>query len=317
MSDARRPVTVVTGFLGSGKTTLVRRLLLTPGHEGSAVVVNELGEVGLDHHLVRVTQERTVLVGGGCACCGAREDLVQALLGLLAAEAPGRPLPGVLLETTGLADPGPVLYTLRHHPVLRHHLRLREVVTTVDAVAGPATLAAHAESVRQVAAADRVVLTKGERVDPAVLAALAVRVRALNPAAALAAEPPVHDLPPPLAPAAPAGGPGPASEPGGHLGDVETVALELDRPLPWAAFAVWLSLLLHRHGERVLRVKGLLDVGEPGPVLLEGVQHVVEPAVHLASWPDGDRRSRLVLVLRGLAAADVRASLAALVSRSA
>jgi G3E family GTPase len=314
MAD-RLPVVLVTGFLGSGKTTLISALVTHPEMAETAVLVNELGEVAIDHHLVRQVDERTVVLGSGCICCTLRGDLRDELRDLLARRARGElaPFRRVVIETTGLADPAPVLSTLVTEPVLRHHYAVEAVVATVDAVSGAATLDRHPESVKQAAVADTLLVTKADAAPPGAVAALEGRLRALNPLApvrrvAFGAIAPgellrarARELP---AGAAAAGGPG-------HAGDVHTFALVLDEPLDWDAFAVWLTMLLHSRGPDVLRVKGLLDVGEAGPVVLDGVQHVVHRPRHLPAWPDDDHRSRIVFITRGIERAAVLASLEA------
>jgi G3E family GTPase len=271
----------------------------------TAVLVNELGEVAIDHHLVRRVDERTVVLGSGCICCTLRGDLRDELRDLLARRARGElaPFRRVVVETTGLADPTPVLSTLLTEPVLRHHYAVEAVVATVDAVAGAATLERHPESVKQAAVADTLVLTKADAAAPAAVDALEARLRALNPLApirritfgAIAPDELLgardHDLR-----GAAVGGPLPSA----HAHDVHAFSVVLDEPLDWDAFAVWLTMLLHSRGLDVLRVKGLLDVGEPGPVVLDGVQHVVHRPRHLAAWPDDDHRSRIVFITRGV-----------------
>jgi G3E family GTPase len=314
MSD-RLPVALVTGFLGSGKTTLISALLAHPDMGETAVLVNELGEVAIDHHLVRQVDERTIVLRSGCVCCTLRGDLRDELRDLLGRRARGElaPFRRVVVETTGLADPAPVLSTLLTEPVLRHHYAVEAVVVTVDAVAGAATLDRHPESVKQAAVADTLVLTKADAAAPAAVAAVEARLRALNPLApirrvafgAIAPDELLrardHDLP--------AAAPDPL--PTAHAHDVRAFSVVLDEPLDWDAFAVWLTMLLHSRGLDVLRVKGLLDVGEPGPVVLDGVQHVVHRPRHLAAWPDDDHRSRLVFITRGIEREAVLASLRA------
>jgi len=307
LPDASKlPVVVVTGFLGSGKTTLISRLLEHPALGETAVIVNELGEVGIDHHLLRRVDERTVLLKNGCVCCSLRGDLAEELRELLSRRERGE-IPRferVVVETTGVADPGPVAYTLLAEPVVRHHYRLESVVATVDAVLG----LRGPESVRQVAAADAVVVTKPDLAEPGPLVEALGR---LNPAADVAAasfgavEPARlfagSEREPPLVAPSPA-----------HVGEeIRAVSVVLDEPLDWTAFGIWLTMLLQARGQDVLRVKGLLDVGGDGPVLLNAVQHVVHPPVHLDAWPDGDRRSRLVFIGRGLDASAIETSLRA------
>jgi G3E family GTPase len=311
------PVSLLTGFLGSGKTTLLGSLLAHPSVGETAVIVNELGEVAIDHHLLRRVDERTVLLANGCVCCSMRADLSEELLDLLGRRATGE-VPWfrrVVVETTGLADPAPIVQTLVSDPVLKHHVELEVVITTVDAISGLGQLEREDESLRQAAAADRIVLTKTDVVDAAAVQRLADRLHTLNPIAPILQVSfgdvePRELLGPGARQASPlqvvGGGNGPA-----HANGVRSFALTFDQPLDWTAFGVWLTMLLQSRGQDVLRVKGLLDVGLPGPLLLNGVQHVVHPPVHLDAWPDGDRRSRIVFIARGIEPARAEASLAA------
>jgi G3E family GTPase len=311
-ADRRRPVTVLGGFLGAGKTTLLRRLASAGPLSGVAVVVNELGEVGLDHELVRSVAERPVLVAGGCACCERREELVGALRELLDADQRGRvhPLRRVVIETSGLADPAPILFTIATDPVLQHHFRVDGVVVTVDGLQGLASLDHHPECGKQVAVADRLVVTKADAASDEALNALERRLRALNPFA------PVErrglDDPPPalLEPLGTRREPPVGAEaPSPHAPRASAVALSFAEPLDWIGFSVWLSALLHAHGEEVLRVKGVLDVSDVGPVAINGVQHVLHRPEHLAEWPTEEGGSQLVLIAQGIDASLLRRSL--------
>lgn len=311
----RRPVTVVTGFLGSGKTTLLTRALGTPEMANTAVLVNEFGKVGLDHHLLRRADERTVLLEHGCVCCTTRDDLVEALIGLLDEEDRGSipPLDRVIVETTGLADPAPILYTVFSHPVLQHHYSVDLVVCTVDAVNGRLHLEDNPESEKQVAAADTVVVTKADLLeDGEPVRALIGTLRRINPSARVV-EASFGDIPPAELLRPPVGARDfvVGSGAGRHVSATSSTSVTFDGPVDWTAFGIWLSMLLHARGEAVLRVKGLLDVGEPGPVVLNGVQHVMHPPRHLDAWPDEDRRSRVVFIARGISAEDILASLEA------
>src|ERR687886_581282 len=186
MAD-RLPVVLVTGFLGSGKTTLIAALLAHPAMGETAVLVNELGEAAIDHHLVRQVDERTIVMGSGCVCCTLRGDLRDGLRALLDRRARGElgPFRRVVVETTGLADPAPILSTLQSEPVLRHHVAVEAVVATVDALTGAATLDRQPESVKQVAVADSLLVTKADAAGADAVAALEGRLRALNPLAAI------------------------------------------------------------------------------------------------------------------------------------
>jgi G3E family GTPase len=313
MSD-RLPVALVTGFLGSGKTTLISALLAHPEMGETAVLVNELGEVAIDHHLVRRVDERTVVLGSGCICCTLRGDLRDELRDLLARRARGElaPFRRVVVETTGLADPAPVLSTLVSEPVLRHHYAVEAVVATVDALNGAATLDRHPESVKQAAVADTLLVTKADAAPPEAVAALETRLRALNPLARIRRVSFGAIAPGELLAARARDVPvAPTDDHGSHDHDIRAFALVLDEPLDWDAFAVWLTMLLHSRGLDVLRVKGLLQVGAAGPVVLDGVQHVVHRPRHLDAWPDADHRTRIVFITRGIERDAVRASLQA------
>ena len=304
------PVYLVAGQLGSGKTTLISRLLQRPELGETAVIVNELGEVGIDHHLLRRVDERTVLLSSGCVCCVLRGDLSDELRSLLdrrdAGEIP--PFRRVVIETTGVAEPAPIVQTLLADPLLPHHYAVGAIVVTVDGEHG---LHGH-EALDQVAAADTLVLTKADVAAPDALEALQDELERLNPTARairgsfgevepeLLLTPSAHDvreLPPT----------------NGHAHDngVEAVVLNLDSTVDWTSFGIWLTMLLHAHGSSILRVKGLVDTGGEGPVLVNCVRHAVHPPVHLDAWPDDDRSSRLVVIGRGVDRDVLERSLAA------
>jgi G3E family GTPase len=257
--------------------------------------------------------ERTVLLGNGCLCCTLRGDLADELRDLLSRRTRGEipPFRRVLVETTGLADPAPVLNTLLAEPVVMHHFEPGAVIATVDALNGDGQLDREAETLKQVLVADRLVVTKTDVAERSSVDALVNRLRGLNPAADLR-EVSFGEAEPALLLA-------PGSRDPRHLrmpeapqhADVRPFVLFLERPVDWTAFGIWLTMLLASRGADVLRVKGLLDVGGPGPVVLNGVQHVVHPPEHLDSWPDDDRRSRIVFIARGLGKDEVEESLAA------
>ena len=344
--SATRPLTVVSGALGSGKTTLLRRLLAAGALPRTALLVNELGEVGLDAAQLadapfRRLDERTVLLPGGCVCCSRREDVTEALLDLLDAEAGGRSprVDRVVLETTGVADPAPVVATLLAHPVLRHQLAVDRVVVTVDAAAVSRRPQQGPEWVQQVVCADVLAVTKADLAGAEAAAGVAERLRRLNPAARVVPAAEVELVGRPVGPAAWVRPAGPAARPAAtvpalgeaHLAGVSSAVLRWSEPVDWAALAVWLAALLHAHGDRVLRVKGLLDTGPleeagasgsgadgrgaaRGPLVLDGVQHVVHPPRHLDRW-EGPRGSDLVVITRDLPAGEVTAALADFLAR--
>lgn len=303
----------MTGFLGSGKTTLLARVLSDPSMRNTAVIVNEFGEVGLDHHLLRRAGEKTVLLGSGCVCCSRREDLVETLLELLDLEERGEipNLDRIVVETTGLADPAPILHTVFTDPVLRHHFVVDLVLVTVDAVNGETQFVHAPESEKQVAAADKIVLTKTDIADPEAARTIAARLQALNPSAsileaALREVDPAELFRPQRAWTPERVG---ENEPGAPGAGTFSVSLTFDGPVDWVGFGIWLSMLLHARGEKILRVKGLLDVGEPGPVVLNGVQHTIHPPDHLAAWPDDNHRSRIIFIARSIPPENILASL--------
>jgi G3E family GTPase len=320
------PVNIITGFLGSGKTTLLQRFLRSPDLRDVAVLVNEFGEVGLDHHLLQGVAESTVLLGNGCLCCAVRGDLQRALRDLLSRRT-RNDVPyfrRVVIETSGLADPAPIAYTLLSEAVLRHHFRFSGIVTTMDAVNGASQLERFPESVKQACMADRLVMTKADLADEESVAALRLRLRRLNVSAQILDSHEVGGdfsqlLTDDIYDAA-----GKSREAGrwvaeevdehvthSHTADVQSFAVIFDEPLDWTAFGVWASMLLHRHGADILRLKGLLNVaGVPTPVLINGIQHIVHPPSHLQEWPDVDRRSRLVFIVRGLQRGRIERSLA-------
>ena len=323
------PLTVLTGFLGAGKTTLLNRLLKDPALADTAVIINEFGEVSLDHLLVEYIGDNMVLLQSGCLCCTMRGDLVDALETLL------RDLDNrrckfrrVLLETTGLADPAPVLHTAMSHPYLLLRYRLDGVVTVVDAVTGEATLDSHAEAVKQAAVADRIVLTKTDLTDQAQRDAIIARLRALNPAAPILdaakgeasddrllgsglydPDKKIPDVKKWLAAEAYAG------DHHHHHHDVNrhdehigSFVLTTDDAIPAGALEMFLELLCATHGARLLRVKGIVKLAEmpDTPVVVHGVQHVFHPTVRLERWPDDDHRTRLVFITRDLPERAVR-----------
>jgi G3E family GTPase len=303
----KTPVALITGFLGSGKTTLLARLLAHPEMGETAVIVNELGEVGIDHHLLRRVDERTVLLQSGCVCCALRGDLADELRDLVARRERGE-IPAfrrVVVETTGLADPAPIVYTLLSEPLVKHQFELESVVATVDAQHG----LRHEESVKQAAVADRLVVTKVDAADPAPVKA---QLRRLNPGARVL-EVAFGDVSPSELFGGSERDPRDLvfDDSPGHPHDVRALCLTLESPVDWTAFGIWLTMLLQARGEDVLRVKGLLNVGAEGPLVLNGVQHVVHPPEHLPSWPDEDRRSRLVFIGRGFEREELERSLSA------
>jgi G3E family GTPase len=326
------PLTLLTGFLGAGKTSLLNRLLQDPALSETAVIVNEFGEIGLDHLLVERIDDNVVLLQSGCICCNLRGDLVDALEKLTRDLDNGRAVfRRVILETTGLADPAPLLQTAMAHPYLVMRYRLDGVITVVDAVNGLATLDAHPEAIKQAAVADRLVLTKTDLLDTPERRAdyerLVARLKALNPAATVlegfTSAPALVDCG--------------LYDPSGKIPDVgrwlrdeayaaaqhhhphhhdvnrhddriRAFTLATDQPIPTATFEMFLELLRSVHGPSLLRVKGVVKLAEEPdtPMVIHGVQHVFHPPARLPGWPDADRRTRLVFITRDLNPAKIR-----------
>ncbi len=330
------PVAVLTGFLGSGKTTLLARLLKSPQFARTAVIINEFGEVGLDHDLIEASEESLVELQTGCLCCAVRGDLVRTLEDLLCRRDAGAvaPFERVVIETSGLADPAPILHALMSDAGLAERVTLAGVVTTVDAVNGLATLARQPESVKQVAVADRLVLTKTDLVGGGgEVEALAGRLAAVNPSAAVlpasfgvvdperlfeAAPGITHgatvDLRGWLASGDPTHHLGHGHGPGGHEADISCFAILREQPIRAVTLTLLLEILAEHCGSDLLRLKGLVNVAESPdrPAVIHGVQHVFHPPAWLERWPSADRRSRLVFIGRSLRQAWVEALLAAL-----
>lgn len=303
------PVSVVTGFLGSGKTTLIERILRAPGFARTAVIVNEFGEIGLDHDLIANSDETLLTLTTGCLCCAVRGDLVETLLDLRMRRDAGEiSYDRVLIETSGLADPAPILHALMTDPGVAAGHAIDSVVTVADAVHGEATLDRHVEARRQVALADRLVLSKTDVAGAAV--ALRERLAALNPGAGIvaaadvtpdvlftASDPAARALRLAALPEQPAASPFGQAR---HTGGIETFSLVRDTPLPALALTLLLQALAEHCGARLLRMKGLVDIAEMQgqPALIHGVQHVFAPPAFLERWPSDDRRTRIVFIAR-------------------
>jgi G3E family GTPase len=304
----RVPVTVVTGFLGAGKTTLLRRFLATPEGSGTAVVVNEFGSTGIDDALIRSSADETVLLGNGCLCCIARSDLQQTLRRMVVERERGE-VPDfrrVVIETSGLADPSPILQTFATDRALGELFHVEVVVTVVDAETGLDTLGWSPEARKQVILADRLVVTKTDIAGEGALAALAAQLRALNAGAEIF-EAVNGELDPSrlIEPVSDARNNFVAEA--AHSDGIGSFVLNETSPMPWTVFARAMETLMALRGPDLLRVKGFLDVeGCRGPVVVQFVQHLAHPPVELETWPDRNRQSRVVFITRNISEQQVR-----------
>ncbi len=331
--DTRIPVTLLTGFLGSGKTTLLNKLLRQPGMKDTAVVINELGETGLDHILARTVEDtyiadNTILLGSGCLCCVLRTELADTLRDLFFK----RTLMAIpefnrlVIETTGLADPGPILANLLNADVIREHYRLDAVVVTVDSVYGLQQLEQHAEARKQAAVADVLLLTKPDLTDDAGMAQLAARLKLLNPGAVqfrvaqgevdpaaiidvglfdrTGKQPqPQRWLRVPSNSQATHG----TTPPSVHEDEISSFTVTLPAPLTWIQLESKLLRLCKTHGEKLLRMKGIIHAADqPAPLAVHAVQHTLYPPTLLKGWREEEALSRVVLIGKGLDELEIR-----------
>ena len=335
------PITVLTGFLGSGKTTLLKTLLHHPEMAGAAIIVNEFGEVGIDDALIESATEETIMLPSGCICCAVRGDLVEALQRLYRQmqrdEIPA--VSRVIVETSGLADPAPIAHTLMTEDDLFRIFQLDGIVATFDAELGPAQLASHFEPAKQISLADRIVLTKVDRVDEAQMTAAETAIRTLNRAApivrtimgnagpelivGLAAFEPVaakahaetwlasEHHPAAQTPHTHECHDAHCDHPDHHhdrdppehthTHGIQSFAVTFDEPLDGAKLSLTMELLRMTHGDKLLRIKGIMNIkNEPLPFVVHGVQHIFYPPTTLDAWPSDDRRSRLVFITKDL-----------------
>ncbi|MEN3931573.1 GTP-binding protein [Microvirga sp. W0021] len=335
------PLSIITGFLGAGKTTLLNYLLQDPDLADTVVIMNEFGEIGLDHLLVETIDENMVLLSAGCLCCSVRGDLINTLEDLLRKRDNNRIMPfkRVIIETTGLADPAPILHAVLYHPYLSLRYSVAEVITVIDAVNAENTISSHLEALRQVAIADKLLLTKTDLVDSTeTLSNLRSRLNAINPAGTLCEA--VNGI----IPAKALIGDGLFSIEG-KISDVEqwlkTDAVEAaerhqhghthhhghdhehdhhhhdvnrhdahirafcltsDKPVRQASFQMFLDLLHATQGPNLLRIKGLICIAEhpEKPIVIHGVQHVLHVPAVLPNWPSDDHRSRIVFIVKDI-----------------
>jgi G3E family GTPase len=334
---ASTPLSVITGFLGSGKTTTLSRLLADPRMSKAAVIINEFGEIGLDHLLVTRPREDVILLANGCLCCTVRGDLVDTLSGLFVDRARGKIMDfdRILVETTGLADPLPVLRTAHSDPELGGLLHLENVITTVDAVHGLGQIGSHPESVKQICTADTVLITKTDLAERGQIEQLRAVVGEINPGVEMIEV--VHGEVPPqrlfdsLNPTTlgmarlprwltASGAMTDHSQPppahghhyhAHHREGVHSFTLTFDKPITAAGLQIWTQLLGDFRGADLLRIKGIVNI-EGRPYVLQAVQHLVHPLTELPEWPSADHRSRLIFITRNILQSDIERTLHAL-----
>lgn len=292
------PIIIVSGFLGSGKTTLLTQILKLKRFDGASIIVNEFGEIGLDHRLLYHIKDDTTLLNEGCVCCQKKEALLDALKKLLFSYQKGDiPLTSLIIETTGLADPAPIMFSLLSDALLIHHFYIDRVIVCIDALNIRLHLK-HNENLRQIAASDVIVLTKTDILPQKFkLEALKQKIISIAPTATIfigskktkdffSAK--IKHIPK-------------MSQHKSHLGDIKSISVTFKEPLNWNAFGVWLSMLLHTYGENILRVKGIVDTKEDGSVAINGVQHIIHPPIHLPSQKSTEEKnSQLVFITKNL-----------------
>jgi G3E family GTPase len=320
------PVTLVTGFLGSGKTTLISKLLLHPDMRRVAVVINEIGEIGIDHDLVTLSSENITLLANGCICCSVRTDLQETLRDLFAQRRVGEvfDFDRVIVETTGLADPAPVVQTLASDTLLAAHYRLDGLITLVDGLHGVGQIDQQTEAVKQIAIADKILLTKTDLTSADHLETLCGRIRQLNSQSPIefirqgevdpkrlidlglsssrASLKTLQFLGEALtADAVSADGAGRylGQRSAAHNAAVKTLSLRFTEPFEWLSFSSALELLTTLRGPDLLRMKGIVNV-DGDPVVVQGVQHIIETPVKMDRWPSEDKDSRLVFIVRNM-----------------
>ena len=333
-ADTRIPVTLLTGFLGAGKTTLLNHLINDPNAGRIAVIMNEFGAAGLDHDLIEASTEETILMQSGCLCCTFRGDIAKTLGKLMARKQRGElSFDRIVIETTGIAEPAPIVHTLVVDELMPQHYRMDGIVTVADAATGAQTLETHVEATNQLALADLIVVTKTDLVTPEALKDYEARLASINALAprihadhgmvpmgslfglsALREEAVSEDIATWLGRVGAAGKQGvngPHVHHNGHgEGKIRSASIELPEPIPISVFDFWLDMLIAIKGPDLLRVKGIVHVeGLDWPFVFHGVQHVFDPPVPLTCWSGPDLVSRVVVIARNMTEEDLASSL--------
>ena len=330
MKDFRNliPVNVLTGFLGSGKTTLLKKILNLRGMSNTVVLVNEFGEVGLDNHLLERVDENLVVLQSGCICCTNREDLTITLRDLWERRSENKlNYNRIVVETTGLADPAPIIYSLSSSEMIFNQYRLGNLVTTVDVLNGLLQLKKYPETAKQIAVADRVVVTKTD-IKKNNLTELLSLIVSINPSSSIldnnkrfsAASLFSKDVYDPkskseevtrwISQEAFREKTNHNHDKNRHGKSINSFYIFFDKPIDWTVFGIWLTMLIQAHGEKILRVKAILNIVDvETPIAVHGVQHIIHPPVHLDSWPDSSRESKLVFIVRDLNPEKIKNSL--------
>lgn len=323
IGDNRFPITIVTGFLGSGKTTLLANVLQHEKYKNTAVIINEYGQVGLDHRLIRRIEEKTRLLSGGCICCNMRDDLINELKDILNEKERGvNEMDRVVIETTGLADPAPILFSILMDPLLTNRFYVDGVVCCLDAANGELHLKNNPETVKQIVTADRIIVTKTDLVEHERLHEIHHRLHHLNPAAKVYGT--AHGIIDPEVVFDEGRDPDSnrleqltqiqekyKENKIEHDTEVRSMSIKFYEALDWTAFGLWMSMLLYTHGEKMLRIKGMVDVGEKGPIVINGVQHIIHPPHHLEDWNGEEKNSQIVFIMKGLEPHSIMESLVA------
>ena len=290
---AKIPLTIITGFLGSGKTTFLSEILKKNQDKKLAIIINEFGEAGLDHTILNQhiyhTQEKTILLQGGCVCCNKREDLVLQLKEIL-----NKPIEHIIIETTGLANPAPILFSILTDAMLQHHFMVNGILTCIDCLNAPLHLQ-NEEAKMQIAISDKIILTKQDLFKDDLQETLNLIANHnafadITPKSLvdfreiLNSKETKHTIP---------------TLQSSHKSTTHSLSISFKEPLDWSVFSLWLSMLLYNYGEKILRFKGILDTNEGYPIAINSVQHIIHPPLHLKTW-ERERGSEIVFIFKDL-----------------